>query len=366
MAALRAGVIGTGRQSGRTTGAAISHHHGKGYQALKGDVDFVACADIVRENAEIYAEQFGIPKSGIHTDYKEMLAKEKLDIVSICTWPHLHAPMVIDCAAAKVPAIYCEKPMADSWGAAKRMHQACMVSGTKLAFSHQRRFSKVFRNARKLIDEGALGQLQQVQFNCGDIYDFGTHCIDLCNYLNGERAAKWVMAQIDYRELKVYFGAHVENQALVQWEYENGVYGLGSTGPAGGFVGALLKAVGSDGVFEVASLDPAAKDKPALRYRRFGKGDWEYVDTEGDGPHGGTFLERAIADFVAHLKRGETNELSSTHALRATEIIFAAYHSSRISARVDLPLYVDNHPLVAMLEEGRMKPIPKPPEPTQK
>lgn len=59
---------------------------------LVPDVDqteIVACSDIVEEYAEAYREYHKIPKA--YTDFHEMLAEENLDIVSIITWPHLHA-----------------------------------------------------------------------------------------------------------------------------------------------------------------------------------------------------------------------------------------------------------------------------------
>lgn len=363
MGALRVAFIGTGKKPEKAgvLGYGMAQMHAAAYQALKGEVEIVACADIVRENGEAFAELFGIPKNAVYTDYREMLAKEpRFDIVSICTWPHLHAPMTIACAEAKAGAVYCEKPMATSFGDAKRMQAACVLNGTRLHFNHQRRFGKPFRLARKLIDDGAIGRLERVEFTCGDIYDYGTHSIDLSNYLNNEQPAKWVIAQIDYREEKLVFGAHCENQALVQWEYANGVYGLGATGPGARLVGAHNKAVGSEGIIEIGSHDPGAKDKPVLRYRTFGGKDWAYVDTQGETCHGPGYIDRAIADLVACCKRGQSSELSGAHALRATEIIFAAYHSSRTHGRVDLPLAIEGHPLLGMIEEGRLKPHKKP------
>src|SRR5437016_4156456 len=113
----RVGIIGTGRKKERpdASGYAMAYSHAAAYQKLPEACRLVACADIVRENAEAFAATFSIPAQGIFTDYKAMLAGADLDIVSICTWPHLHAPMVVDCAAAGVKAIHCEKPMADSW-----------------------------------------------------------------------------------------------------------------------------------------------------------------------------------------------------------------------------------------------------------
>ena len=123
MAPLRVGIIGTGRKKEKpdVTGFAMAYRHAAGYQALADTCELVACADIVRENAEAFAHATGIPADGVFTDYRAMLAAAKLDVVSICTWPHLHAPMAIDCACAGVRAVHCEKPMADSWGSARLM-----------------------------------------------------------------------------------------------------------------------------------------------------------------------------------------------------------------------------------------------------
>lgn len=359
MSELRVGVIGTGKnyKSPSAMGYGMAYQHGFAYEALPaGEVKLVACADIVKENADAYAEKFKIPGSGVYTDYAQMLAAEKLDLVSICTWPQLHAKMVLDTANAKVKGIFCEKPVAYNWGDCKQMHARCTDNRVKLAFNHQRRYGKPFRLARKLIDDGAIGKLQCVQSGAGDLYDYGTHNFDLCNFLNGDQRAKWVLAQIDYRTVKLVFGAHVENQGLVQWEYENGVYGLIATGPGARLINAHHRAVGSDGIIEIGSYDPVAKDKH-LRIRSFSKGgDWEYIDTAGENCHGPGYIERAVAEFVAGVRTGTDSEVGSANALKATEIIFAAYQSSRVHGRVDLPLTIEDHPLVSMLECGVLRP----------
>ncbi|HYF48980.1 MAG TPA: Gfo/Idh/MocA family oxidoreductase [Planctomycetota bacterium] len=361
MSKLRIGFIGTGKKPVQASaqGYGMAHMHAVGYQQVKQDCEIVACADIVRENGEAFAEMFGVPKNAVYTSYHDMLAKEKLDIVSICTWPKLHAQMAIDAAKHKPKAIFCEKPMAYNFGDCKRMHQVCVENGTQLCFNHQRRYGKPFRIARKLIEEGAIGKLQRVEFCCGDIYDYGTHSFDLSGYLAGDINAKWVIAQIDYRELKLIFGAHCENQAIVQWEYQNGVSGFASCGIGSHIVNAHNKAVGSDGIIEIGSYDPAAEKRP-LRIRKFGAKDWEYLDTSGEGPHGPGYIERAIADFIACVKENRTCELSSHTALKGTEIIFAAYQSARIRGRVDLPLLIEDHPLVEMVNWGELRPVPKP------
>ena len=50
----------------------------------------------------------------------------------------------------------------------------------------------------------------------------GTHFIDMFSFFSGERPARWVLAQIDYRTENRVFGAHCENQQVLLTEYDNG------------------------------------------------------------------------------------------------------------------------------------------------
>ena len=119
--AYRAAIVGTGRPRGQegSTGAAISQFHVRGY--VSNGCEVVALADIRPENAEAFRAEHSVPDARIFSDYKEMLREAKPDIVSICTWPHLHADMVVACAEAGIRAVHCEKPMAPTFGEARRM-----------------------------------------------------------------------------------------------------------------------------------------------------------------------------------------------------------------------------------------------------
>src|SRR5690348_17103066 len=78
----RVGFIGTGRPSTvkGPTGYAMAYEHANGY-LKSGKCELAACADINDENANIFAKHYGFKKT--YTDYKKMLANEKLDFVSI-------------------------------------------------------------------------------------------------------------------------------------------------------------------------------------------------------------------------------------------------------------------------------------------
>jgi len=353
MSKLRIGIIGTGKKKERpdAMGYAMAYQHAIAYQAL-ASCEVVACADLVEENARAFADTFGV--DGIYTDYQTMLAEAHLDVVSICTWPHLHEPMTLAACAAGVKAIHCEKPMANTWGGARRMADAAQQAGVQLTFNHQRRYGAPFVMAKQLLDEGVIGELVRQESECGNIYDMGTHTIDMFSLFNNETPAKWVLAQIDYRHENRFFGAHCENQSVVLTEYENGVFGMAMTGAGGASpVGTFNRLIGTDGVIEVGAADGSP-----LRYRAAGSKDWIVPDTNGESIHGAGFIERAIADVIDCLQTGRICQLDARHALIATEIIFGAYESSRRRGRVDFPLDIEDNPLAAMVESGELRPAP--------
>ena len=372
----RAAVIGTGSnpdEPGRE-GYGMGYRHASGYERLE-ECELVACADIVYENAERFAREFGV--EGVYEDYQRMLSEAAPDIVSVCVPPSIHAEIVVDCAeSGVVDAIHCEKPMAETWGDCRKMVAVCEERGVQLTINHQRRFGKPFRKAKALLDEGAIGDLQRLEFTAENLYDTGTHMFDLCNYYADQSSVEWVLAGIDYREENLWFGTHNENQALSQWKYENGVFGLASTGHGADFMDRQIRLIGSDGTMTI----DADGDSP-LRIRRASSG-WETIDTDGETFHGptlgplkaglrkvagrvserletaltpSTYIERGIQDLVESLDSGRESELSAEKALQADELIFASWESVRQRARVEPPLTIDDNPLASMVEAGQLQ-----------
>ncbi len=351
---MRVGIIGTGKPKGEEgrTGAAMAYEHAAGYRLLGDACDIAAVADIVQENAEFFARAFDVPRT--YLDYREMLAEEGLDMVSICTWPHLHEQMTVDCAEAGVRAVHCEKPMATTWGGCKRMVEACRRHGVQLTFNHMRRFAEPMRKAKELLDAGEIGELLRLEFGRYNLCDYGSHQFDICGFFNDQAPALWVIAQVDYRRRRKVFGMDQENQAVALWLYSNGVQGLALT--AGRDLPALAphnRLVGTEGVID---LEPPGG--PILRVRRKGAGEWETIEfAPGVNVHGPGAHERAIAHAVECLETGQTPQIGADSALQATELIFASWESARTRGRVDLPLQIDDNPLVAMVESGALNPV---------
>src|SRR5579859_7157248 len=186
----RYGIIGTGRRHGTegATGFGMAHAHYHGFMET-GRAELVAIADIRDDNAGLFLKQYD-SKARHYRSYPTMLAAEKLDLVSICTWPHLHAEMAVAAAEAGVKAIHCEKPMATTWGDCKRMKAAADANGAKLTFGHQRRHIKLFQAVRQAIRDGEIGDLVMVEAHCGDLYDWGTHWLDMMFLYNNDEPAE--------------------------------------------------------------------------------------------------------------------------------------------------------------------------------
>ena len=361
MDTLRVGFIGTGKKKerGDRFGYAMAYEHANGFRRVAG-CELAACADIVEENARAFAGAYGLPDGGVYLEYPEMLERERPDVVSVCTWMSLHERMVLDCVAAGVKAIHCEKPMADTWGGARRMAEAAAGAGVQLTFNHQRRYGRPYTIARQLIADGAIGAVQRFESEFGNIYDTGTHFIDMMSFFLGDGVpAKWVIAQIDYRTETLVFGGHCENQQVMLFEYANGVFGLVMSGAPGGGkpLGVINRIIGENGIIDVGVGHSPAE---AIRWRKLGETEWRHPDTGGESIHGPGFVERAVEDVVDCLRTGRKCQLDASNALVATELIFGAYESSRTRGRVDFPLLVDDNPLEAMVASGDLKPERRP------
>ena len=356
-------VIGTGPDPANPTvpGFAMGYRHAEAF-AADGRCEVVGCADVVPENAAAFAEQFDVPDDAVYQDYGAMLRELDPDVASVAVPPAIHRDVVVGCArSGVVDAVHCEKPMATTWEDAKTMVQECWRRGVQLTFNRQRRFGRPFTEANRLVDDGEIGSLERVEIGWGDFYDLGAHTVDLAGMFNGDRSAEWVLAALDYRTEDVRFGSHQENQMWAQWRYDNGVYGVLSTGEGSDLCDASFVLRGTDGTVRI-DVD----DGPMLELER--EGVRRAVDVDGENLHltgseeedrfGSGFQDRSVAEVLDALEEGREPITSGRIGLNTTEILFAGYESVRRNGRVDLPTGIDDNPLDAMIASGALSPAP--------
>lgn len=325
-------VIGAGRpwRTEGATGFGMSHRHMTGFKAT-GRAELAAVCDLVPERAKAYAQDHN-PAARLFTDYRTMMTEVQPDFVCVSLWPHLHASTVCELAPFKPKGILCEKPMDVDWDAALRMHEACAKHGVPLMINHQRRFNRPFIEAKKVITSGAIGKLKRLDAAWGNFQDTGTHAIDMLFHFNDDAEAEWVLAQADARNGRKVFGAFQESHGVMDVRFKNGVRATYHAGRDYKDFGFLIRATGESGVAEVLEDGPRW-----VRFRKDG-GNWEYPDTGGESIHDDAGISRGIADFVEAVEQNRPALLGSANALKATEVIFAAFESAWRRTRVDLPL----------------------------
>jgi hypothetical protein len=126
----------------------------------------VAIASGRRENAERVAREFSIPH--VADDWRGVVGREDVDLVSIVTPPFTHAEMTLGALAAG-KAVLCEKPTAMNSQEAELMRDAALASGLFARLDHELRFVPARRRMREMILAGELGRVwhARVRFSAG-------------------------------------------------------------------------------------------------------------------------------------------------------------------------------------------------------
>lgn len=121
----------------------------------------VAVASGRRENAEQVARDFEIPF--VASDWRELVERAEVDLVSIVTPPVTHAEMAVGALEAG-KAVLCEKPMAMNAEETGRMCAAARAAGRLALIDHELRFLPARRQMRELIQRGEVGRVRHAKF----------------------------------------------------------------------------------------------------------------------------------------------------------------------------------------------------------
>lgn len=335
MTTYRAALIGCGR-----IGAFIDNEvadpypysHAAAYEACER-ATLVAMAD---QRADVMAragERYGVPAAHRYTDYREMIAAERPDIVSVATQPEHRAEIVIHAAEHGARAIYAEKAMAASLAEADAMVEAVERNGVAFNMGSNRRWHPGFRVLRSLIADGRYGALRSLTVHCGHgIFNMGSHAIDLVLMLNGDAPVSWVQFHLSEGADRIEGTVlHADPGGGGRLQFADGVpaFLLDSGRPFEAEVvceRGIVTTVGSDWqVREEGGAD--LRGRPVLRPGRF------------PAFEPGSPAVHLIMDLVQSLDTGAPTRGGVRIAQRNTELIFACLQSHlRDGARTPLPL----------------------------
>jgi predicted dehydrogenase len=152
---LRVGIVGCG--------AITQQWHLSAFRQSK-NVEIAALCDVKEDLARSVAQKFHVQR--YYADFAEILKREELNLVDICTPPRTHPTLSIQAMEAGHHVLV-EKPMALTCGEADEMIRASERNGVKLCVAHNKLFQPVIRKAVSLIREGIIGDLTGVDLRDG-------------------------------------------------------------------------------------------------------------------------------------------------------------------------------------------------------
>jgi len=144
---LRIGVVGAGNIFTSVHKPAWTKHP---------EAEIVAVCDINEERAKAVAESIGI--DAFYTDYRELLKRDDIDAIDICT-PNLYHSEVAIAALQAGKHVFCEKPDAVSPTEAQKMADAAAASGKLLMVMRNNRFNPTSQFLKRFVDEGNMGEI---------------------------------------------------------------------------------------------------------------------------------------------------------------------------------------------------------------
>lgn len=345
---LRAGVIGCG---------SISRNHVGGY-LNSGRYEVVALADLNESAMQEIDSQFKI-NTKHYTDTRAMLAQEKLDVVSVCTWHGGHATWTIVAAAYRPKAILCEKPMADTLGHAEQMLVACRRNGVKLVIGHQRRFLPAYTLAQSLIAQGAIGKVQLIQSCGGDgLPNYSSHQTDMYRYLLDDDECTWVMGNIERKTDQYERGTRIEDCAMAVFQFRGGARALILSDLVPNYYqGALI--VGSEGMIDMTTNNLRLMNSGTGGQWQLHQPDGKFFKVKEQGDRfewleGGAAQADELADWIEG--KVETHRGRGENGYKALEMIHAVYESARCHEKVVMPMRTRVNPLDLMVESGHLAP----------
>ena len=352
-------------------------NYGHGLDTVWKEIDRAEVAAVSDDNPaglEAAKSRTGAPAA--YADYREMLDKEKLDIVAVAPrWLDRHREMVL-AAADHGCHIYTEKPFCRDLEEADDMVRACEMRHLKLAIAHQTRWSPVLDVVRKEIQKGSIGKVLEIRCRGKedargggeDLWVLGSHVLDLMRAFGGDpvdcQASVFEkgrpISKGDVREGNEGIGPLAGDSVQATYRLPGGVTGFfASTRGAGGDPSRFgVQIFGSGGIIEFLSgpFTPChLLQDPSWSPGRSGK-TWVPVTSNGVGQpetikgsslHIGNVM--AVNDLIDCIEHPEKQPRCSLYDARWTvEMIAGVFESHRGGGPGSLPLKNRKNPL-AML-----------------
>lgn len=326
--------------------------------AIENNLNIVALCDTISEKMENMKEQFSLSDDvKLYTDYLEMLKKESLDLIAICTESGKHGPIALDCLDAGVNLII-EKPITLSLDEADLIIEKAKENNLKVSACHQNRFNKSIQKIREAVEEGRFGKLlhgtAHIRWNRGENYytqapwrgtweqDGGAlmnqciHNIDLLRWMMGDE----IVEVYGMTDNLTHDFIEAEDLGLALIKFKNGSYGIieGTTNIFPENLEETLYLFGNSG-----TVKAGGKSVNLIE-------EWNFADEKDNSdvvkrnyqenpPNVYGFGHKPLyADVIDAIHTDREPYVTAKDGRNALELVLAIYKSSAESKSVSLPL----------------------------
>jgi predicted dehydrogenase len=374
-------------QSRKQYRAALIGHTGAGNYGHEWDTTFngfdsvevAAVADVNEAGRRKAVERSHAKRA--YADYREMLQKEKPDLVVICPRT-LDLRLEMITAAAKAGAhILVEKPLAKNLTEADAMVTVAAERRIKVAVGLVMRTAPVIRRARDMVAAGEIGVLQEIRARgkedrrAGgeDMVVLGSHLFDLMRLFAGD--PRWVFAHVseDGREIDRAHarvptepvGPVAGNQIAAIFSFDHGVHGYFGSKTSDVLTGKRfgLYLYGSKGIIFLPITEYPGAEPLLLRsdtwrpddrggeWRRIEQPPNERVDTRQQAN------ARMAMDLIDAIEKDRQPACSVADGRWAVEMTQGVYLSQMSGGRVEFPLKDRRFPLTEQRSNGAVLPV---------
>jgi len=308
----------------------FAHMHAVSYaSSLKKmkDVTLVGIADENVERGEKYAKQFD---TQFFNRYEDLL-KTDVEAIIVTSENTKHYEHVLACAKAK-KHVLCEKPLATTMEHMKEMIKVCEENGVFLGTAFPVRFNTPVAQAKKIIDEGKLGEILAIKgtnrgtnpggwfvnkelSGGGAVLDHTVHVVDIIRWITGVEV-KDVYAEIGYSR---FSDIPIDDSGIITMGFTNGMFATLDCSwsrndyyPTWGDV--TLDIIGTKGTLKVDAFDQKINvysNQNGLKWHPWGD-DMDYV---------------LLRNFITSVRDGRPPLATGYAGLKATEVALAAYES---------------------------------------
>ena len=327
--------------------------------AQKNKLEIVAICDLSERNMKDKMLKFRLPDSvNCYTDYKEMLTKEKPELVAIATESGKHAQIAVDCMTIGHANLIIEKPIALSLVDADRIIETAHKENVVVCACHQNRFNKSIQKIREAVEMERFGRMFHGTAHVRWTRDYeyysrakwrGTweqdggalmnqciHNIDLLRWMMGDEI-DCVVGMTD--KLKHNY-IEAEDLGIALIKFKNGAYGIveGTTNVYPSNLEETLYLFGEKGTVKAGGSSVNVIE------------EWRFADVLDDAEqvkkqfhenppnvygYGHTPL---YEDVVNAIKNGTQPYVNAEAGRRALELVLAIYQSAATGEVVKFPL----------------------------